>query len=246
MNEFVSSTLNPNLFFHININEVYANIDPHDTASMLGYGDCTHPVLPDDIYTIVKETMDESAECFDIRGGYQIFDDISFKINERFINVAGVEFNPRKIVFNQLKHSEQIAVFVCTAGEGISQLTKHLMATNEPLKGFISDILGSIVVETAIDLIQKKLNDDMAQKGLKITNRYSPGYCGWATHEQHKLFNLLPKDFCGIYLTESALMEPVKSVSGFIGIGNNVRFNPYTCQMCDAELCVYRKKRQKM
>jgi len=74
----------------------------------------------------------------------------------------------------------------------------------------------------------------MAQTGLKITNRYSPGYCGWVTSEQHKLFALLPKDICSIRLTESSLMLPIKSVSGFIGIGPNVRFNPYTCQLCEA------------
>ena len=80
----------------------------------------------------------------------------------------------------------------------------------------------------------------MEQAGLKITNRYSPGYCGWDTREQHKLFSLLPENSCGIRLTESALMLPIKSVSGFIGVGANVRFNPYTCKMCDAEFCVYR------
>ena len=243
MNEFVSSTLNPNLFFHININEVYANIDPHDTASMLGYGDCTHPVLPDDIYTIVKETMDESAECFDIRGGYQIFDDVSFIEKKRIINVAGVDFNPQNVIYNQLKYSEQIAVFVCTAGDGISQLSKQFMATNDPLKGFIADILGSLVVETAVDMIHINLSDEMSQVGLKITNRYSPGYCGWATQEQHKLFCLLPKEYCGIHLTESALMQPVKSVSGFIGVGFNVKYNQYTCKKCDVKYCVYRNKK---
>ena len=227
---------------NISIKDVYAKIDPHDTANSLGYKN----VLPDDIYIIVKEIMDETTDCFDIRGGHQIFDEISFKKNERIINIAGVEFTPHNIVFNQLKNSEQIAVFVCTAGEGISQRTKQFMATNEPLKGFITDILGSMVVETATDIIHKNLSDEMVQKGLKITNRYSPGYCGWATHEQHKLFSLLPKDYCGIYLTESALMQPVKSVSGFIGIGTKVNFNPYTCQMCDAKLCVYRKKKQKI
>jgi len=37
-------------------------------------------------------------------------------------------------------------------------------------------------------------------------------------------------------------MDPEKSVSGIIGIGENVRFNPYTCGMCDMKDCIYRKK----
>ncbi len=214
-------------------------INPHDTAPMLGY----ESVLPDDILAIVEEVMEETAGCFDICGGYQIFDRIAFNGDGRCIRIAGTDFNPQKIVYHQLNHSEQIAVFVCTAGNGIEQWSKQMMAANEPLKGFIADILGSVVVESAIDVIQQQLSKDMEQKGLKITNRYSPGYCGWPTQEQHKLFGLLPEENCGIHLTESALMQPIKSVSGFIGIGSDVRFSPYTCQICDATYCVYRNKR---
>ena len=217
-------------------------VDPHGTAPLLGYED----LLPDDVLAMVEEVMEETSDCFDIRGGYQIFDQIAFIADGCRIRIANTDFDTNKIVYHQLKRSEQIAAFVCTAGIGIEQWSKQMMAANDPLKGFIADILGSVVVETAIDVIQQRLNDEMAQAGLKITNRYSPGYCGWATREQHKLFNLLPKENCGIRLTESALMQPIKSVSGLIGIGANVRFNPYTCQLCDATSCVYRNKKSKI
>ena len=217
-------------------------IDPHDAAPLLGY----ESVLPDDVLDMVREVMDETAGCFDICGGYRIFDQVVFIDDERRIRIADTDFSPQKTVYQQLKHSRQIAVFVCTAGEGVSQWSKQMMAANEPLKGYIADILGSVVVETAIDRIQKMLSDDMQQAGLKITNRYSPGYCGWLTQEQHKLFGLLPEGICGVRLTESALMQPVKSVSGFIGVGTNVRFNPYTCQICDAAFCVYRNRKMKV
>jgi len=217
-------------------------INPHDAAPLLGY----EKMLPDDILAIVEEVMDETSGCFNICGGYQIFDRVDFIDDGYQIRIANTDFAVQKIVYHQLKRSGQIAVFVCTAGEGVSEWSKQMMAANEPLKGFIADILGSVVVETAIDFIQKKLSDEMQQMGLKITNRYSPGYCGWLTQEQHKLFGLFPEGICGIRLTGSALMQPVKSVSGFIGIGDRVRFNPYTCQICDAAFCVYRNKKAKM
>ena len=240
-------TMNNFTKYHLSYSEL--TINPHDTAPMLGY----ESTLPDDVLTLVKEVMDETAGCFDICGGYQIFDHVELIEDNRQIRITDVtrhpsqviDFTPHNIVFQQLKRSEQIAVFVCTAGDGISQWSKQMMTANEPLHGFIADILGSVVVETAIDAIQQKLNDEMAQAGLKITNRYSPGYCGWPTQEQHKLFSLLPEGTCGVRLTESALMLPIKSVSGIIGIGANVRFNPYTCQLCDATQCVYRNKKPK-
>jgi hypothetical protein len=217
-------------------------VNPHDTAPLLGY----ESALPDDILAFVKEVMDETAGCFNICGGYRIFDNVVFTGDGQHIHIDDVDFIVNKIVYHQLKRSEKIAVFVCTAGDGISQWSKQMMEVNEPLKGFIADILGSVIVETAIDAIQQRLSDEMQRAGLKITNRYSPGYCGWLTQEQHKLFQLLPEDNCGIRLTDSALMLPVKSVSGFIGIGANVRFNPYTCQICDAVNCVYRNKKSKV
>ena len=216
-------------------------VDINNTAPLLGYKD----TLPDDIYLMVKEVFNETADCFDIHGGYQIFDRVSFIKNEAQIRIENVAFSSNKIIYHQLKNSEQLAIFVCTAGEGISQWSKQ-MIPDDPLKGFIADILGSVVVESAIDVIHQKLNDETEQKGLKITNRYSPGYCNWHTSEQHKLFSLLPPKICGIQLTDSALMLPIKSVSGFIGIGAKVRFNPYTCQLCEATHCVYRNKKSKI
>jgi len=40
-------------------------------------------------------------------------------------------------------------------------------------------------------------------------------------------------------------MDPIKSVSGIIGIGENVRFNPYTCNLCDNKNCIYGNAREK-
>ena len=225
--------------YRLSLSELTINL--HEVAPLLGYDSG----LPDDILAMVKDTMDETAGYFDICGGYRMFDHIDFMGDRHHIRIADVDFITNKIVYHQLKHSRQIAVFVCTAGEGISQWSKQMMSS-DPLKGFIADILGSVVVETAIDAIQQKLSDHMQQAGLKITNRYSPGYCGWHTHEQHKLFGLLEGDTCGIQLTESALMLPIKSVSGLIGIGANVHFNPYTCQLCEATHCVYRNKKSKI
>jgi hypothetical protein len=79
---------------------------------------------------------------------------------------------------------------------------------------------------------------------MKITNRYSPGYCGWDVSDQHKLFSLLPNNFCGIKLTENALMIPIKSVSAVIGIGKNVERKDYQCSICEIEFCYKRGKNE--
>ena len=106
-----------------------------------------------------------------------------------------------------------------------------------------TNTLGTVTVECAIDTIQDNLATELEEKGIKITNRYSPGYCGWSLSEQRKLFALFPDGHCGIKLSDSCLMEPIKSVSGVIGFGVNVRQHIYDCQICELENCYYRKIR---
>ena len=67
-------------------------------------------------------------------------------------------------------------------------------------------------------------------------------YCGWHVSAQPALFSLFPeKNPCGIELTDSCLMLPMKSVSGVIGIGPDVRYLPYTCGICDKKDCYKRR-----
>jgi hypothetical protein len=104
-------------------------------------------------------------------------------------------------------------------------------------------MIGSVTVEAAIDKIQKSIENELITDGIKITNRYSPGYCGWALDEQKLLFAFFPNNQGGIKLSDSCLMDPIKSVSGIIGFGTNVKKTAYECQMCELETCIYRKIR---
>ena len=117
------------------------------------------------------------------------------------------------------------------------------MKNDDLLKGYVYDVVGSEAVEAAADLMQNQMEEDMKVMDRRITNRFSPGYCGWMVVEQHKLFELMPDNFCGIRLTPSALMDPIKSVSGLIGIGKNVKRAPYTCSLCDMKDCIYRRSK---
>ncbi|RPI00292.1 MAG: hypothetical protein EHM64_17280, partial [Ignavibacteriae bacterium] len=60
-----------------------------------------------------------------------------------------------------------------------------------------------------------------------------------------KLFSFLPKRFCGVALTESALMIPIKSISGIIGVGEHVNYKPYFCDECGRKDCTYKAFRKK-
>jgi hypothetical protein len=197
---------------------------------------------------LIEEVLIEANEICNVRAQYVVFNEIKFIKETRSLSIKESRFNIKSIVFSQLKKAEAAAVFMCTAGSEIGARSRQAMSEKDLLRGYVYDVIGSEIVEAAADLMQAELEESAASSGLKITNRYSPGYCGWSVAEQHQLFSLVPDNFCGIHLTESALMDPVKSVSGIIGIGKDVKLNPYTCGMCDMKDCIYRKvkdKRQK-
>ena len=194
---------------------------------------------------LIDEILKESQEVCNIKAQYTIFPDIQFNFEAKTVEIINTSFQIKKIVFGQIKKSDSIAIFLCTAGEEIGIRSRKAMQERDLLRGYIFDVIGSEIVEVATDLMQNELEKTVISSGRKITNRYSPGYCGWDVAEQHKLFQLIPDNSCGIRLTPSALMDPVKSVSGFIGIGEHVKSNPYTCKMCDMKNCIYGKIRQK-
>lgn len=141
------------------------------------------------------------------------------------------------------KGAEYMAVFVCTIGDKLEKWSRDLLEKGDFLKGYMADALGSLAVEKLMDLFQKELRSLMANEGLSITNRYSPGYCDWDVSEQQKLFSLLPSEFNVVSLSESSLMQPIKSVSGFIGIGSKVQYRAYRCKDCSSVECPYRYKK---
>ena len=178
-----------------------------------------------------------------MRAEYRFFDDIAFDDAEKTVTINNLVFNIKSIIYGQIKKSDSAVLFLCTAGEEIGNRSRKSMKEGDLLRGYVYDVVGSEAVEAAADLMQGRLEREVTALGKGITNRFSPGYCGWLVVEQHKLFQLMPDNFCRIQLTPSALMVPIKSISGFIGIGENVKRRPYTCSLCDMKDCIYRRSK---
>jgi hypothetical protein len=194
------------------------------------------------VYDIVSRVLKEAEAICTLKAEYRIFENISFSESSRNLLISNVSFNIGKIIYGQIKKSGSAALFVCTAGGEIGIRSRNTMKEGDLLEGYIYDVIGSEAVEAVADLMQDDMEGEMRLSGKKITNRFSPGYCGWDVAEQHKLFSLMTDNYCGIRLNPSALMDPVKSVSGIIGIGEKVKRLPYTCKLCDMKDCIYRRK----
>lgn len=213
-------------------------IDLQRISILLGHGDGHLPV-PFDEY--LQNALNESRNLTDIMAAYRLVNEVTVDDKKHRVMAEGREFKVGETVCRELKGSEQLAFYVCTAGKTISEKSAMLLKGEDPVLGYVYDLLGSAIAEASSTLMQNHLKQEVEKSGARITNRYSPGYCQWNVADQHVLFSLFPSRPCGVSLTTSALMSPVKSVSGVIGIGRQVSYREYQCELCPRVDCVYRK-----
>jgi len=214
-------------------------VDRALVESDLGYRDSEAPEM-------ISELIDEILPLIPLRialqCGYGILPAGSIVVADDSVSCNGLQFATGPIITSQLKRSTSLALFVSTAGPHLERWSGELMANGDMMRGYIVDAIASEYVEQASVWLEKQIGSYVQSRGWKLTNRYSPGYCDWPVSEQHKLFSLLPEKFCGITLTESSLMVPIKSLSGIIGLGPDVKRGAFQCSICDLKDCFRRRE----
>jgi hypothetical protein len=214
-----------------------------DIEELLGFEE---GAIPEPFPELIASALSYAPTICNIKAGYKIFNHTEVGTDKQSIRICDQLFNPSKVIITQFKNASSFALFICTAGAEITQHAKEVSENGDPLLSYVFDVIGSVTVEKATDKVQKSLEMESQKTGLHISDRFSPGYCEWSVAEQKKLFSLMPENFCGVSLSESSLMSPIKSVSGIIAIGNDMEQKGYQCHWCTEKNCIYGKiKRQK-
>ena len=195
-----------------------------------------HPAV-----VFIREILEELNFDTGISGGFIIKDVQQLLLKEGLLKIEDTTLDIGRQVCGYIKEATQVALFLCTAGEDFTRLTNQLNEQGDIMEAYILDAIGSLTVENTMNKIQLQLKNEMAGRQLKISNRYSPGYCNWPLSDQKALFELIGNNPTGISLSDSCLMTPRKSVSGLIGIGAHLRHHEYGCAICNNDTCIYRK-----
>lgn len=142
-----------------------------------------------------------------------------------------------------VKPARRVAVFVLTLGEGIEERAKRLMTEGALFEGYAWNAVGSAGADLAVDVFTQHLLAFEVGPDEAVTPPFSPGYCGMGLDQQRAVFEILDPSVIGVRLTNTYIMEPVKSVSGLLGIGPEaeVRDRGVPCQWCDLETCSMRR-----
>lgn len=198
-----------------------------------------------DLLPVIRGVLGRLQENPGIVGGYTICPCDGVDVKNGLIHCGQTKLEAGKRIASYMKEASALAVFVCTAGSLFTDLANEYLKQGDLPEAFIADAIGSVTVENAMDRIQQALETEMNLQEMKISNRYSPGYCEWHVSGQQALFSLIDDNHTGVTLTASCLMQPIKSVSGIIGIGVDMQKRPYGCSICHSSTCVYRRIKHK-
>ncbi len=151
--------------------------------------------------------------------------------NDEGVIVSGVSFSSRVLRVN-LDQAEQIFPFVATCG-------MELQTWGDGLEDMIWSFWAEAVKEDALRAALGALQDHLRNSfHLGHFSTMSPGSLeNWPISQQTPLFNLLgnPSE---VRLTDSLLMVPTKSVSGFIF---PIEADFESCQLCPRTDCPGRR-----
>ena len=223
---------------HANVPFGNLKIDRQALYLLMGYGN----QMPDRPFIEqIDKMLDELADCCNPEYGFVIYP--GKRLESATLQVSDTILKAGKIITSAVREAGRFAVFIATAGQAFDAWNREIQQGDDMVRAFFADSIGSVLAEASVAVMQARIEREMTAQGLFVSNSYSPGYCDWPLIEQRKLFSFFPEQFCGVTLTESCLMVPIKSVSGIIGIGKNVKKRLYACDVCTMTTCVKNRKR---
>jgi hypothetical protein len=138
---------------------------------------------------------------------------------------------------------EEIVAGVCTIGDALERHASKLWDARELPLSMMLDSVGSGAVESLAEYVNDLLCQEALVRGVKVTNRVSPGYGGWDVAEQRLLWRLCPGDALGVTINDACFMSPTKTITILVGAGIAARVDDYfnQCARCWMRDCAYRR-----
>ena len=175
--------------------------------------------VPEKILDLVEQSLDIFAELCEPTG---IISDVSTSQFRNIYNGAGKN-EPMTPVAKIFPLADHLALFAITVGSAVSNQISELFEANEFALASMLDTTASEATELAGHAAEQAYFEQLIESGHisreSYIMRYSPGYCGWHISGQRKLFDYLDPEEIGIRLTNSFMMEPIKSISGVMLVG---------------------------
>ncbi len=203
-------------------------IDPKEVAVYLGYYSANG---------IDKKTITEAISEFKNNSDFRACCvKVPVRISGNSVDLGFMQVESKSLRKN-LDGCDEAYILAATTGISSQRLIEKNSVIS-PIKGIVTDCVGSAAIEAFCDKINLSLSDNPDF----LRPRFSPGYGDLCIDCQRKIVDFLcANKNIGLSLTESLMMVPKKSVTAIIGIGkekNKCKGNG--CMTCKSEKCPYR------
>ena len=202
-------------------------IDPKEVAVYLGY----YSANGIDEKTIL-DGISEFGDNSDFRACCVR---VPVRITENGVDLGFMQIESKSL-YKNLDGCDDAYVLAATTGINSQRLIERNSVIS-PIKGMVTDSIGSAAIEAFCDYINRRVGDTDY-----LRPRFSPGYGDLSLDCQQTLLDFLEaKKHIGLALTESCMLTPVKSVTAIIGLSNekNKCRNKKGCMVCNRANCPY-------
>lgn len=182
---------------------------PYNVKEILRYSGCK--TANNEILNLIDSCIAESKKIISYKVCYCF---LPLDISGEKCDFTVFKVNSKNLAFN-LQGSKEVLLFAATVGVGVDRLINKYGRIS-PSKALIFQAIGAERIEALCDIF---CADISKEKGVLLKPRFSPGYGDLPIEVQQDVFSVLNcGKKIGLYLNESMLMSPSKSVTAFAGI----------------------------
>ena len=212
-----------------------------DRGEALRYAGHRSGALTPELSSLLEDCIEEIRKAARPRMIYRLF-----QIQGRepvLLQGSAVSLEGQDIA--QLLHNCHACILLAvTLGAGVEQAIRQAQVT-DMTRALLLDAAASAAVESACNLAQEAIRQELGAPPPFFTRRYSPGYGDLPLTLQRPFLNVLDAGRkIGLYVSESGILTPRKSVTAVIGLSDKPSHQASGgCEDCpNAETCIYRKE----
>ena len=204
---------------------------PFCEKEILRYAACRE--VNNETLELARSCIDEIKPKLTYKACYRQF---GVKICGDVCDFGAFAFRSEKLAHN-LKNCKSAIIFAATIGVEIDRVISKYGRIS-PSKALMLQAIGTERIEALCDAVC----EDIANEYNASTRpRFSPGYGDLPLESQREIFSVLsPEKNIGLFLTDSLLMSPSKSVTAIVGLGEGEKITTNKCAQCNMKDCVYR------
>lgn len=163
-------------------------------------------------------------------------------LKEGYVEISGGSTFPLPSGEGKDPGIKYIAFCICTLGPKLEETVRKLFSKGDTLKGLFLDAAGLAFLEALSAVAYEAIHGLAKASLLRAGCRFGPGYEGMDPSFQKRLFELVEASAIGVWLNETFVMSPAKSLSFSAKwtTSKETRIGRHKCASCTLSRCLHR------